>query len=243
MNDIHGATGAYVVHALTLQELTDFEAHLAVCAACRIEVSEFGETVPKLSLVAAAPAPPSALREAILSGLAGVRQLPPLPERGLARVDDLARRRSSRRARVLPLLVAAVTVLALALGGMAYSLARPGQAPVAGPSADTSLLAAPDARILPLVLANGAHVSFVVSTSQNRALFVGGDLPSPGIGKTYQLWTRSGGTVSPDNLVGAGTNVTSWLHGPISSSSALAVSIESAGGAQHPSVIEGVVTL
>lgn len=248
MDDIHGATGAYAVHALTPAELADFEAHRAVCPTCSVEVSEFSETVTQLSLVAVAPPPPRALRDTILAGLDDVRQLPPLAPTALAPiapapVDALAARRSRRRDRLLPLLVAAVTVLALALGGVVYSLAGPQPAPVAGPSADTSLLAAPDARILPLVLENGARVSFVVSKSQNRALFVGGDLPAPGAGKTYELWTQRGQTMAPDNLVVAGTSVTSWLHGPISSSSALAVSIESAGGSPQPSDIQGIVAL
>ena len=48
------------------------------------------------------------------------------------RTDELALRRSHRRARVLSVLVAAVSVVALALGGTVYSLVRQQQAPVAG---------------------------------------------------------------------------------------------------------------
>ncbi len=246
MTEIHGATGAYAVDALEADELAAFEAHRAVCATCSREVAEFCETAPRLSVLAAAPPPPPALRTAILTGLADVPQLPPL--HGDVRqlrpplVDELTLRRSTRRARVLSVLVAAVSVLALALGGTVYSLTRQ-QAPVAGASADTSLLAAPDARIVPLVMANGAQVSFVVSKSQNRALFVGGDLPSPGRGKTYELWTLSGPTVTPDNLVGGGTNVSQWFHGPISQSTDVAVSIEDAGGSPRPTAVQGVVAI
>jgi anti-sigma-K factor RskA len=246
VNEIHGATGAYVVNALSADELEAFEAHRAVCAACSREVAEFCETAPMLAVLAAAPPPPPALRNAILSGLDEVRQLPPL--HGDARqvqphvVDDLALRRSSRRTRVLSALVAAVSVVALALGGVVYSLGQQ-QAPVAGPSPDTSLLAAPDAQIVPLVLANGAQVSFVVSKSQNRALFVGGDLPSPGHGKTYELWTLRGTAVTPDTLVDGGTNVAQWLHGPIKDSTDVAVSIEDAGGSPRPTAVQGVVKI
>ena len=88
---------------------------------------------------------------------------------------------------MLSVLVAAVTVVALALGVTVYSLARQAEAPpVAGPSVpqapqvDPSLLAAPDAEIFPTTLTNGAQVSFVVSKSQNRAAFVSTDLPLPG---------------------------------------------------------------
>lgn len=247
MTEIHGATGAYVVNALERDELEAFEAHRAVCAACSREVAGFCETAPRLAVLAAAPAPPVALRHTILSSLDEVHQLPPL--HGDARqerprvVDELALRRSSRRARVLSVLVAAVSVVALLLGGVVYSLTQQQQAPVAGPSADASLLAAPDAQIVPLVLANGAQVSFVVSKSQNRALFVGSDLPSPGLGKTYELWTMRGQTVSPDTLVAGGTNVAQWFHGPIKDSTGVAVSIEDAGGAPRPTDVLGRVTL
>jgi hypothetical protein len=247
MTEIHGATGAYAVDALEADELEAFEAHRAVCAACSREVAEFCETTPRLSVLAAAPAPPATLRASILSTLSDVRQLPPLhgelrTERSPV-ADELTIRRSSRRIRALSMLVAAVSVLALALGGTVYSLARQQQAPVAGPSADTSLLAAPDLQTVPVVLANGAQVSFVVSKVQNRALFVAGDLPSPGLGKTYELWTIRGRTVTPDNLVGGGTDVAQWFHGPISSATDVAVSIEDAGGASQPTAVQGVVKI
>lgn len=246
VTEIHGATGAYAVDALEADELEAFEAHRAVCPTCSGEVAEFCETAPRLSVLAGAPPPPPALREAILSGLDEVRQLPPLHADVLqvrpSAVDELALRRSSRRARVLSVLVAAVSVVALALGGVVYSLTSR-QAPVASALSDTSLLAAPDARILPLVLANGAQVSFVVSKSQNRALFVGGDLPSPGRGRTYELWTKRGEIITPDNLVAGGVNVSQWFHGPISESTEVAVSIEDAAGAARPTAIQGVVAI
>jgi hypothetical protein len=246
MTEIHGATGVFALDALDADELEAFEAHRAVCPSCSREVAEFCETAPRLSVLAAAPPPPPALRAAILTSLAGVRQLPPLHGDGQQPlphlVDELALRRSSRRTRVLSVLVAAVSVLALALGGTVYSLTRQ-QVPVAGPSADTSLLAAPDARIVPLVLANGAQVSFVVSKSQNRALFVGGDLPSPGLGKTYELWTMRGGAATPDNLVAGGSNVAQWLHGPVRESTGMAVSIEDAGGSSRPTAVQGVAVV
>lgn len=247
MNEIHGATGVYAVDALETDELEAFEAHRTVCPACSREVAGFCETAPRLSVLAAAPPPPPALREAILAGLAAVPQLPPLHGHALQPrphlVDELALRRSNRRARLLSVLVAAVSVVALALGGTVWSLARPQQAPVAGAAADSSLLAAPDAQIVPLVLANGAQVSFVVSKGQNRALFVGTDLPSPGRGKTYELWTLRGTTATPDALVAGGSDVAQWLHGPISGSTGVAVSIEDAAGASTPGAVQGLVTL
>ncbi len=269
MSAIHGATGSYVVDALDPDELDEFEAHLAACPTCRQEVVEFCETAAELSLLASAPPPPPALRESVLSSIVGVRQLPPLegnprralpsdeepeeeplPPAALARteapvVDELALRRSSRRARVLSVLVAAVAVVALALGGTVWGLVRQQQPPVAaGPSADTSLLAAPDAKIVKASLDNGAQVSFIVSKAQNRALFVSGDLPSPGADKTFQLWTLKSGAPTPDNLLGGGSDVAQWFHGPISGSDQLAISIEPAGGSSTvPTTVVGAVNI
>ena len=159
------------------------------------------------------------------------------------RTDELALRRTTRRARVL---VGASSPPCRWWRSRSAAPSTPWprqQAPVAGASADASLLAAPDAQIVPLVLANGAQVSFVVSKSQNRALFVGGDLPSPGPGKTYELWTMHGRTVTPDNLVAGGTNVSQWLRGSIQDSTAVAVSIEDAGGSSVPTAVQGAVKI
>ena len=247
MTEIHGATGVYAVDALEAAELTAFEAHRARCPACRREVAEFCETAPRLSVLAAAPPPPPALRAQILQGLAGVPQLSPLHGGASAArpraADELALRRARRSVRVLASLVAAVSVVALALGGTVHGLARQQQVAAAGASVDPALLVAPDARIVPLVLANGAQVSFVVSEGQDRALFVGGDLPSPGPGKTYELWTMRGSTATPDNLVGGGRDITQWFHGPVSGSTGMAVSIEDAGGSSRPTAVQGIVTL
>jgi anti-sigma-K factor RskA len=265
MSEIHGATGSYVVDALDPDELDEFEAHLAVCPTCRQEVVEFCETAAELALLASAPPPPPALREAVLAGISGVRQLPPeevRPRRAMVEddpepapaaapsvvaardttagsddvVDELALRRSSRRARVLSVLVAAVTVVALALGFTVWSLVRQQQPPVAGPAptatlppVDPSLLAAPDAKIIRTKV-NGADASFVVSKDQNRAAFVSVDLPPAGVGNVYQLWTLKGDTiVRRDNSLKGGGQAAQVFSGPVKDSTALAINIEPAG--------------
>ena len=78
MSEIHGAVGSYVTHALDPDELDEFEEHLAGCATCRREVTEFEETAAELATLVAATPPPM-LRAAILSAISEVRPLPPLP--------------------------------------------------------------------------------------------------------------------------------------------------------------------
>lgn len=150
-------------------------------------------------------------------------------------LDELALRRSHRRTRVLTGLVAAVTVIALALGGVVYTLVQRQQPPTAAPAVDPSLVGAPDATIYTKKLPNGAHVSYVVSKSQDRAVFVSNDLPSPGPGKVYQLWTLRDGTATPDQTVqGAGAERTQTFRGPVKNSTGLALTIEPGPGSQTP---------
>ena len=206
MSEIHGAVGSYVVNALDPDELDEFEAHLAVCPTCSREVQEFGETVAELSLLASVT-PPAELRGSILAAVSQVRPLPPEPLAELAPVeaeapsatplsqrpvDELALRRQQRRTRVLSVLVAAVMAAALALGGVVYGLVQSRQAQVAQQTAATELLTAPDVRTYSTTMKDGGQISFVVSKSLNRAMFVGKDLPAVGNDKRYQLWTLEG---------------------------------------------------
>ncbi len=218
MSEIHGAVGSYVVNALDPDELDEFEAHLAVCPTCSREVVEFGETAAELSLLASATPPPPALRSSILAAISEVRPLPPEPPAETAAaepsphvtvpapeprrpVDELALRRQQRRTRVLSVLVAAVVAAALALGGVVYRLVNARQAQVAQQAAETELLTAPDVKTYSATMKDGGQISFVVSKSLNRAMFIGKDLPAVGADRTYQLWTLEGQRAIPDNLV------------------------------------------
>jgi hypothetical protein len=75
---IHESTGSYALDALDRAELADFEAHLALCCDCRLEVTDFSETAAELTLLTETT-PPAALRDSILSSVGQTRQLPPQP--------------------------------------------------------------------------------------------------------------------------------------------------------------------
>lgn len=263
MSEIHGGVGSYVVDALESEEREEFEAHLAVCPTCRQEVAEFSETAAELSRLTAAPPPPE-LGASILRSIREVRPLPPVVEQPSADAapppartseqrlvedepgpsDELAVRRE-RRSHWLTAAAAAALVVALALGGWVYALSQQRQAQVAQEQvaqqqaaaqdrAETELLSAPDVRVVGVQL-NGASASFVVSKSLNRAIFFGSDLPSPGAGRTYQLWTVNprAEAPQPDALVQGGTSRV-FLRNEIRDAVALAVSIEPAGGSSEP---------
>jgi hypothetical protein len=262
MSEIHGATGSYVLNALDPSELDEFEAHLAVCPTCSQEVVEFCETAAELSLLATA-LPPPALKGSVMAAIGGVRVLPPDPDEAeqpapeaartvapvaTAPVDELAVRRQRRRARILSLAVAAVTVVALSLGGWVFSLVQEQQAQVASSTLETQLYSAPDVVIRPVTLENGAKGSFVASKSLNRAMFTSNELPSPGSDRAYQLWTLTGTlrapkTVTPDNTLGGGTAVKQFFRGDIAGSTLVAISNEPAGGSRTPTTDPTVVAL
>jgi hypothetical protein len=262
MSEIHGAVGAYVMNALDGAELDEFETHLADCATCQREVIEFRETASEMSLLSRT-APPPALKESVMAAIAGVRVLPPeigavdpepvqvvseaAPRRALdgepvEPVDELALRRQRRMTRLLSLAVAAVTVVALVLGGWVVSLSQ--RPPVASATAETELLRAPDLKAYTIDLKDGGKATFIASKSLNKAMFSSGDLPALPGDETYQLWTLAGPLtaptrVTPDALVGGGSAVKQWFTGPVAQSDALAISIEKAGGASAPTNVQG----
>ncbi len=159
-------------------------------------------------------------------------------------VDELTVRRQtgarddhhSRRQRILSGLVAAATVMALALGGWISHLDQQRRAQVAQQAAEqreTELLTAPDAKILTTGQA-GARYSFVVSKERNAALFLGTHLANPGTGKELQLWTLKGRQASPDTTFPAAAG-SQWFTGPVAGSSVAIPSLAS--------VLVGVTTL
>ena len=197
MSEVHGAVSAYVMHALDGHELDEFEAHLAGCETCRREVVELREAAAELS-VRARTTPPAALKGSVMAAIAGVRVLAPEegatgqdltrtdggagPRRSLGEVrpgatDELALRRSRRANRLLMLAVAAVTVVALALGATVVSLSRR-QQPAVAVTAETELLRAPDLTAHTIRLKDGGAATFVASKSLNRVLFSSDDLPA-----------------------------------------------------------------
>ena len=257
MSEIHGAVGSYVVNGLDPDELDQFEAHLAVCPTCTREVQEFGETAAELSLLASVTPPPAELRGSILAAISQVRPMPPEPPPEVAHVeaqapsapqrplDELAQRRQQRRTRILSVLVAAVMAAALALGGVVYGLVQSRQAQVAQQEAATELLTAPDVQTYSSTMKDGGQISFVVSKSLDRAMFIGKDLPAVGDDKRYQLWTLEGQRAIPDNLVAGGGDRQQFFREALSGVTGLAVSVEAAGGAQQPtpSTIQAVTEL
>ena len=101
-------------------------------------------------------------------------------------------------------------------------------------AAETELLTAPDVKTYSTTMKDGGQISFVVSKSLNRAMFIGKELPAVGADRTYQLWTLEGKRAIPDNTVPGGGDRKEFFRETLSGVTGLAVSVEVAGGAQQP---------
>ncbi len=149
-------------------------------------------------------------------------------------LDDVRRRRAPR---ALIAVAAAVALIAVAAGGWAVNLNQKLQQQQAGQSVvaqqtqrESALLNASDATIYSSTLPGGAKVSYVVSKQQNAAMLVSGDLPNPGAGKAYQIWTvRGKDTFYRDQAFTTIDQQRVFLSGNIGQADALGLSIETAG--------------
>ena len=229
-SDIHALSGAYAVDALDPAERTEFERHLAACAACRAEVASFHETTALIAETTT-DTPPASLREGVLAGIREVRPLPPqtpetgepAPERTGAQVIPLHRR-------VLPRLLATAAAFVLLAAGLLVW--HPWQSSTSN-IAD-QVLHAPDAVSSTQHMAGGGEMTLVRSPSLKRAVLVAEDVPPPGTGKTYQLWLAQPGS----GMVSAGlisdTSDTTVLMGDAATATAAAVSVEPDTGSAKP---------
>lgn len=227
MNDLHDLVAPYALDALEPLERARFEAHLETCEACRAELAGFAATAARLGESLAEPAPP-ALRDRILAQAAQTPQ------------DRPGRHGPGRLRRTLPRLAVAAALLVGAAGVGGYALERQRAAEQRDQNlAITQVLGAADAQTLSKDFANGGTVRMVMSADRDAAVVVARDLPSPGDGKVYQVWTvRGAETHSEGMFTASGT----MLMDGVTDADALAVTVEPSGGSSRPTT-DPVVTI
>lgn len=219
----HALPGAYAVDALDGAEREQFELHLAECAECRAEVASFRETTALLAEVEAETPPPS-LRAGVLSGISQVRPLP--PEVGARPATTGVRRRPLSR-----MLAAAAAVVLLAAGAVLWHPWQHQQTTLAD-----RILHAPDAvRVTERVPGGHGELILVRSASLHRAVLIATHVPEPPAGKTYQMWLQQPGRPMVSAGLMPDPTRPAVLTGDAATADAAAVSVESAGGATHPS--------
>lgn len=246
MNDLHDLAVLYAVDALEPDEVQEFEAHLADCAECQLEVHEMSDVTSELSRSVEAT-PPSSLRAAILAQIAETPQQSPtlpaaepapapaptpriLPERG-SNVVELASRRPSR----LPYLVAAASVLlAVGFGGWALQSRQDVTEAHRQYTSIAELLATPDVRTASGALPGGGSGTVVLSRVQERAVFVAEDMPDLADSQVYELWTFDGGASPAGTFAPADGPAVVNLPSAALSAARILITVEPSGGSDHP---------
>jgi anti-sigma factor RsiW len=215
MSDIHALSGAYAVDALDGEERAQFERHLAGCDTCRAEVASLQETAA-LMAETTATAPPPALRDRVLAGIAGVRPLPPA-----ATVTALEPR---RRRRATVWLAAAAAVVAIGGGGVVWSQVHDGG------SCDRfcQVAEASDAHTYTVHLGD-ATASVVVSRQRNEAYIDTHAMPAAPAGKEYVLWLQHGTMLTQAGVMPKGPDNKVILSGDAASADGAGITIEDAG--------------
>ncbi|MFI6647153.1 anti-sigma factor domain-containing protein [Streptomyces sp. NPDC050529] len=253
--DPHDASGAYALHALPEDERLAFERHLKSCESCREEVAELQATAALLGR-ASAVTPPAALREEILRKVALTpqeaparsREAPAPPRRAPVAqqpvpVTPTANGRAHAPSRQLPRLALAASVAAVlaCLGVATWQYREAEDARAAARRAQehqeevTRVLTAPDVQVETQKLRGGGTATVAVSRSEDAATLAVSDLPRLPTGRVYEAWFIEDGTPVPAGLLSRdpGRRLT-LLNGPVDNATAVALSVEPAGGSAQP---------
>lgn len=228
--DLHMLTGAYALDALDADERASFEAHIDSCDSCAEEVAGLRATGAMLGLAAAVTPDPS-LRRRVMAQVRATRQQAPLPGSGPAAAAPRVLQRARTTSRALLAVAAALVVVAGTLGGVAVHEQRRAVQSQQAAAAVSSVLSAPDARIIAGRGDQGSTARAVLSLSRSSAVFVGQTMPDVDADHALQLWVlgagnpRSVGVIDPTQPIVA--------HG-IEPGLRLGVTIEPAGGSRAP---------
>jgi anti-sigma-K factor RskA len=186
---------AYVLDALSFEELEEFEAHLAGCQQCQAEVAELRQVVDVLPLAVEPIEPPASLRDRILAAAEfGPDERPRL---GLVPGGKQTSAAGTSRRHRLPtaLLAAAAAVVIAGLGIRDLELQNT-QTPQQSLQAEVTAALANGATASPVggtATAPRATAS-LIQASHRAYLVVRGLHPSP-TNKVYQVWYVHGTAV------------------------------------------------
>jgi anti-sigma-K factor RskA len=231
--DQHSLAAAFVLNALDPEEAAEFQAHLAQCETCALDVQEMRETTAALA-TAVAEQPPATMRDRVLAKAAITPQIerPGLPD-GVVDLGEQRRRRKGVN-RWLAGVAAAGLVAAGALGVSTYQAnQRADDAQVAADQM-SALLADPNAVVEHAEVTGGGAGTLVMSPEEGRALFMAADLANPGADQTYQLWAIDESGAKSVGLLEPSAGKASKLVDMPAGSTAFGMTVEPAGGSEQP---------
>ena len=191
--DPHTLTGAYSLNATDDGEAVAFETHLAACPSCQDEVRGLQAAAARLG-DAVAEAPPSALRERVLSEARRTPQETP-PET-VTSISSRAGRRPSAPGRWLAVAAAVLLLVAGAAGAVAYESNQRANSLAVAADQLNQLLSQPDVTTQQSAVSGGGEATLVSSRSAGDAVLLTSDVPATDSSSTYQLWSidESGAT-------------------------------------------------
>ena len=216
---IHELVAAYALDALDDSERREFEEHLAGCEQCSEELAGLKDAAAALAYVPEGPAPPAALRDRVLEQVHAER----------APKVVLLRRRVALPAVAGFGVVAAAAAIVLAVWASGLSSSLDQKRTAIGILADTASKH----------MALGASNQLVIAPD-GRAALVSGLARAPR-GKTYELWVIAGSTPRPAGLFSQGrSGAPILLAQRVPKGAKVGLSLERAGGADHPTFIIAV---
>lgn len=229
--DIEELLGAYALDAVDAAEATDIERHLRECPRCRAEVAAHRETAALL--VEDRLEPPSELWDRLVAGL---EEAPPPID-----LQKFSRTRADRRRTVPPwLAVAAAIAAVVSIGSVGFQQQRQVdrvEAALSSQEVAVEALAAftdPGARLATLRSPDGIEEIQAVLLRDGTGYVLADRLPDLADEQTYQLWAMIDGLPVSAGLLGPAPDVARFRAG--GATSALAISVERAGGAEQPSL-------
>ena len=225
----HTLAGAYALDALDGPDRTRFERHAARCQECTREVTGLREATARLA-VAAAAAPPAALKEALRAETARTRQLPPVTHG----TDAAARTRLRLGPRRLALTLAGAAVVAATAVWVTGTGGPGGQSP---PSQEiAAVLTAPDAVTLTARVRTGGTATIVMSHRERMLVFAAAKLRRLPAAQRHELWLLGPGLDRPAALLPMPSH---GMTGPVVASGLrsgdrLGLTVEPAAGSRRP---------
>ncbi len=221
--DLHQLIAPYALDALEPDDRSRFEAHLALCEQCRVELVGFLSTTARLGETEAMTPPPE-LRDRLLTAISSTPQERPV-------VSALSQRSRARRIAPRVALVAAVAAAVIGIGGFIAENQRADDLR-ADRARLSAVMSAPDAANTEESAAGGGEVRVIASATHDAAVVVGASLSKLDADETYQVWRMRDGKPTSVGLLGRGPGLL-YVDG-IKGAEAFAVTVEPSGGSPQP---------
>jgi anti-sigma-K factor RskA len=221
--DLHQLIAPYALDALEADDRSRFEAHLALCEQCRVELVGFMSTTARLG-EAEATTPPAELRERLLTMAASTSQEHPV-------VTALSQRSRVRRYAPRIALAAAVAAAVVGISGFVAERERADDLR-AERALVVAVMTAKDGTMTVDAAKGGGSVRVIASKSHNAAVVLGESLPTLDDSKTYQVWHMEDGKPTSVGLLGHGPGML-YAKGA-NAADAYAITVEPKGGSPQP---------